>query len=109
MHDIKPGDTIVSDRRDYLISDAKGFNLKDYEDEANYILIDTVTGSMEAYGSTIEELLDGYIITSVLQNPYSPARVNEPRRYKTDYSTYAWNADGSGISHPLIVIPMEED
>jgi hypothetical protein len=76
MTEIKPGDTIVSNRTKYIVSDAKGFNLKDYEDEANYILIDKITGSMQGYGSTVEELLDGYVITSVLQNPLSPARVS---------------------------------
>ena len=77
--DYKAGDTIVTDQGTFLIVSAAGFNLKDHEDKAEYILINVRHGSMEAYTDDLDDFWRIYSIRDVIPNYNSWERRKEIR------------------------------
>lgn len=70
------GDTIVTDYGQHLlVVDGSDFNLKDYEHEANFLLIDVKYGTIEGYEQDFYEIPDNYNIVDIVPNEKSFARM----------------------------------
>lgn len=69
-----PGDSIVLENQTLQVVETFGFNLKDSEEEARFLLINTKAGSMEGYVYTLDQIFQEYKIKQILQNENSHIR-----------------------------------
>jgi hypothetical protein len=78
--ELMPGDKFLAANNanyvsEYLLVSAEGFNLKDFGEPANLIVINTKNGDMESYFESLEEIQRDYKIVEIIPNKQSVARL----------------------------------